>query len=213
MLTRTTAACTTIALAALAAAGCGSSDRIAKANDALRLEREAQSERIRTLESDLAETRAKLTEANARLDAPVPQDVLEALPRVASIAIGRLSLIEDGRIVVFVSPSDGRGRFVQAVGTLEVRAVEISGVGAEPRVLGEAMLSPTQLRDAYVSGLSGTAYRVPIPLAEAPASPVTLAATLHDHLTGATHTAERIVTAPITEERASAQSPTTGGAD
>ncbi len=172
------------------AIGCSSGERIARANDELRLEREAQRERIEALEAENAELRAKLAEATARAESPLPDDVLEALPRVARIELTRFSTIDGGSITWAIRPTDGRGRFVQVVGTLEVRAID---AGDQPSVLAEAVLTPAELRDAFASGLAGAGYRVSTPIAGAPAGPVTLTATLHDHITGATHEATRVV--------------------
>lgn len=181
----------------LSVVGCGSADRIARANDLLRIERETQDARIASLESELAETRAKLRETNGRLESPVPADVLDALPRVASIEIGRLSLIEPSRAIVFVTPRDGRGRFVQTVATLEVRVI---GLGDEPGVLSEVRLGPLDLRDAFASGLGGASYRIVAPFADGPTPAVTVTVSLHDHITGTKHTAERTLTSGSTAD-------------
>lgn len=174
----------------LSALGCRSGARIAAANDGLRLEREAQAERITELEAENAELRTKLTEANARAESPLPEDVIEALPRVAAIELTRFCHVESRLVVWSVKPTDGRGRFVQMVGTLELRAVSS---GAEPELLAERILSPTEVRDAYASGLAGTGYRVIFEQAKEATGPITLTATLHDHITGATHEATRVI--------------------
>ena len=106
-------------------AGCNSGKRIAKANDELRLERESLQEQVASLEAENAELKSKNSELNKRLDSPVPEDVLSALPRVATITLGRASAIEtDGEVsnaVFLISPTDGKGRFVQCVATVELR--------------------------------------------------------------------------------------------
>lgn len=180
--------CVLVLLAAALSSGCGSSDRVARTNDRLRLEREALRDRVAALEAELAETRAKLVEATERSAEPLPKDIVDALPRVATLEIGRLSLIEPGRAVVFVTPRDGRGRFVQAVGTLEVRVI---GLGEAPALLGSRTVPPTELRDAFAAGLTGATYRIEVPLDASPHAGVTLEAVLHDHLTGVAHQAER----------------------
>ncbi|MEO1584943.1 MAG: hypothetical protein AAFR96_10290 [Planctomycetota bacterium] len=172
------------------ASGCNSGKRIAAANDQLRLERETQRERIDTLEAENAELQTKLAESNARLESPLPDDVLDALPRVASIELTRFCDVSDGEVTWSLSTKDGRGRFVQVVGTLELRAVS---TGAEPAVLAEAVLTPAQVRDSYASGLAGTGYRVMRPIAGEASGPVTLTATLHDHVTGQSHEASHVV--------------------
>ncbi|MEL6795737.1 MAG: hypothetical protein AAFO89_02840 [Planctomycetota bacterium] len=79
---------------------------------------------------------------------------------------------------------------MQVVGTLELRAVTSDD---EPRVLAEVVLSPTEVRDAYASGIAGTGYRVSKPAQGASNSPITLTAWLHDHVTGTAHVATRVV--------------------
>lgn len=179
-------------------AGCNSGKRIAKANDELRLERESLKEQVASLEAENAELKSKNSELNSRLESPVPEDVLVALPRVANISLGRASAIEsDGEsaIAVFlISPTDGKGRFVQCVATVELRVVEIGEQGSQPRVLGERVVTPEELRESYASGFGGASYLLRVPLDSKPETNVTLLAELHDAITGATHKAERIVT-------------------
>ncbi len=177
--------------------GCSSGKRIAKANDALRMERESLKEQVDSLESENAELRSKVSELNARLDAPVPEDVLGALPRVANVTLGRASAIEstpDGSSAAFLlSPTDGMGRFVQCVATVELRVVEIGEQGAESRVLGERVVMPTELRECYATGIGGASYLIRVKLDDKPKSGVALSARLHDAITGASHSAERII--------------------
>jgi len=178
-------------------AGCSSGKRIAKANDELRLERESLKEQVTLLEAENAELKSKNTELNNRLESPVPEDVLSALPRVAKIAIGRASSIDnDGEstdAVFLISTADGKGRFVQCVATVELRVVEIGEQGSQPRVLGERVVTPEELRESYASGFGGASYLLRVPLDSKPETNVTLRAELHDAITGATHQAERIV--------------------
>ena len=178
-------------------AGCNSGKRIAKANDELRLERESLQEQVASLEAENAELKSKNSELNKRLDSPVPEDVLSALPRVATITLGRASAIEtDGEVsnaVFLISPTDGKGRFVQCVATVELRIVEIGEQGSQPRVLGERVVTPEELRESYASGFGGASYLLRVKLDHKPESSVTLRAELHDAITGATHEAERVV--------------------
>lgn len=179
-------------------AGCSSGKRIAKANDELRLERESQREKIAVLEGENAELKSKVTELNNRLESPVPDDVLSALPRVAKIAIGRASSIEiDGEAtdaVFLISTADGKGRFVQCVATVELRVVEIGEQGSQPRLLGERVVTPEELRESYAPGFGGASYLLRVPLNRKPETNVTLRAQLHDAVTGASFEADRIVT-------------------
>lgn len=181
----------------LCATGCGSGKRIAKANDALRFERETQRERIAALESENAELKSKNSELNARLESPLTEDVLAAMPRVAGVTLQRASAIEiegaDTRAVFLLTTQDGQGRFVQAVGSVELRAVEIGEQGEDAEVLGERVVTPTELRDSYASGFGGPSYLLRVPLNRAPTTGVALRAILRDSVTGSTHEAERIV--------------------
>jgi len=186
---------------ALVLAGCSSGRRIARTNDALRLERETLRSQVEALEAEVAELNTKLTELNARRGSPIPDDVLAALPRVASLTLNRFSTIwtENGTSEArfFVVPRDGRDRFIQAVGTLELRAVAIGQSGQEPEVLAERIISPTELRDAFTTGIGGSAYVFRLPIAASPASTVVLRAVFHDAITGSTHTAETLISPPV----------------
>ncbi|MEO1717970.1 MAG: hypothetical protein AAFR76_12755 [Planctomycetota bacterium] len=172
--------------------GCRSGARISSSNDELRVERELQREQIETLEIENAELRTKLAEANARAETPLPEDVLDALPRVADIELTRFCSVEGGTVTWSIRPTDGRGRFVQVVGTLELRA---TSAGDEPRTLAEAVLTPAELREAYASGLAGTGYRVTRNTDFEGPGVVALTATLHDLVSGTTHTASRFANA------------------
>lgn len=187
---RPAASAVLLTIAALAA--CGRADRVARANDALRLERDALTARVQELEALNAEQRVKLEEHSARADSPLPPDVLEALPRAAGLGIGRFSLITNSdsgpHASLLIAPTDGRGRFVQVVATLRLRVVEAAN---PPRVLGERVLTPAELRDSLTAGLTGAAYRVQVQLEQTPALAALVTAELHDHITGATLTAER----------------------
>lgn len=152
-------------------------------------EADALREKVVGLEKDLSKARAERDEARAVLaeaervrlagSGDLPAEVLAAVPRCATVTLDRGSgLSRDGAwIDVTVKPADARGRFVQIVGTLSVRAdyippPEADSAGraqgaapAEPRPLGAVTLSPGDLRDAYRSSLMGTHYvaRIPVP--------------------------------------------------
>jgi len=135
------------ALAVLCALGCGSSKRIAKTNDALRIQREDLRERVETLEGENAELHVKIAELMQTGDTELSDDVLAAMPRIASIELSRFSIIwtEGGSSEArfFIVPKDGQGRFVPAVGTLELRVVGTGQPGESPSVLSELVFSPT----------------------------------------------------------------------
>ncbi len=179
--------------------GCSSGKRIAKANDALRLERESLKEQVTSLEAENAELKSKNSELNNRLDSPLPDDILTALPRVASISLARATTVEtqDGApaAAFLLRTSDGKGRFVQAVASVELRVVEIGEQGDDAAVLGERVVTPTELRESYTSGLGGASYMLRVPLTRTPTTGVALRAVLHDAITGASHSAERVIDA------------------
>lgn len=120
------------------------------------LEREVQ---LQTLRADEAE--AKLA-ANPRISDPITR----ATPVLAGIEIDRLSgptPADAASFPVFIRTLDGRGRFIQVVGQLEVEAfVASDATNAPPVRVGSATLGPLDVREAYRSGVMGTHYRVEI---------------------------------------------------
>lgn len=120
--------------AVLLASGCGPKN-FTNENDRLRAEAIAREMRIAELESRVAELRAKVIEADRRSDAPMPESVREALPRVGKVEI--LEPLRDlsrdgerlGRVRVRVRPIDGRGRFVQMVGSMTVELIAFPAMG------------------------------------------------------------------------------------
>ncbi len=120
--------------AVLLASGCGPKN-FTNENDRLRAQAIARETRIAELESRVAELRAKVIEADRRSDAPMPESVREALPRVGKVEI--LEPLRDlsrdgerlGRVRVRVRPIDGRGRFVQMVGSMTVELIAFPAMG------------------------------------------------------------------------------------
>ncbi|TVQ62863.1 MAG: hypothetical protein EA378_03360 [Phycisphaerales bacterium] len=121
--------------AVLLAGGCGGPKNFTNENDRLRSEAIARESRIGELEAANAELRAKVFEADRRSDAPMPESVREALPRVGKLEI--LEPLQDvsregerlGRVRVRVRPVDGRGRFVQMVGAMTVELIAFPPMG------------------------------------------------------------------------------------
>ncbi|MEM8757366.1 MAG: hypothetical protein AAGF47_06255 [Planctomycetota bacterium] len=180
--------------------GCQTKARLSRTNDELRLQRESLRERVDGLELQVAELRSKLAESLMAQPKAPPSDVIDALPRVASLRLTRFSAVAvdetDAEPVarLFVMPVDGRGRFVQATGSLSVRLVSPGAEGLEPSVLFERSLSPGELRDAYVVGLSGPSYRLDLPLGGGPlGSSIAVSVILADMVTGVLHEAETIL--------------------
>ena len=184
------------------AAGCAS-DRVRAENDRLRehvqsLEDELEASNRRMLE--LAQQVNRLTrEMQSEPQAGIAADIAAAEPLVTSIALGRLSHAVDDdldgfadRIVLYLNPADGRGRFMQIVGSLDVQVVAIDADG--PRTLGQRSLDPLSVRDAYRSSFTGTHYTIEVDV-EPSAGDVTSRAVVlfTDGKTGQTHRAERSI--------------------
>lgn len=189
---------------------CGSS-RISRENDRLREENQSLRSQIELLTAQKAEVSAKISELMNELSAPKDASVLAALPRVASIEFGTLTGFYPGdrgkpatSVNVYVRPLDGRQRFTQAVGTLEVEVFlipfdatdQVGTAAATPRAQLSKRLTPTELREAYRSGLTGTHYEVDLPL-DTPLkdrnASILVRASFADAVTGVTHTAEKLV--------------------
>lgn len=175
------------------------------------LELQAQ---VAQLQKDASELRAKIAELSGASGAKSVQ-VTEATPRVASIEIDFLSgptqdssapprSDRDRIVAIYIKPLDGRGRFVQATGTLTVEVSRlvslnpsVQGVGDAPaRLLASQSLDPLQLRDAYRAGFTGTYYVVELPVPASDLQPpgqILLRAHFSDGITGASFDASRIV--------------------
>ncbi|MCH2143881.1 MAG: hypothetical protein MK082_01915 [Phycisphaerales bacterium] len=118
------------------------------------------------------------TELAAASDDFTPdEEVLRAaMPRLAAMEISSSSVVEAPEggartLVLRLDPSDDRGRFLQVVGSLKVRAVAVP-TDAEPRTLAFSQFSPTQIRDAWRGGVFGTGYVLDIPLTQATHEPL-----------------------------------------
>jgi hypothetical protein len=169
-------------------------------NDRLRRERHDLIERIADLQAERDELRAKVHELGLRQDPTLPDEALDALPRVAAIEIDSLSGLVPARpdadahsVRLYIRTLDGRRRFTQAVGTLRVSCELLPPPGHDsPPRTANRTLTPAQVREAYRSGLVGTHYTVELPLAipaEERRGTLVLRAELHDALTGTLHRA------------------------
>lgn len=186
-------------------AGCSGSSRASAENDRLRRANQDLTSQVASLSRERDELRIKLAESARAREAALTPEVLEAIPRCTAIAIDSLSgwTPPSGPatgVVAYISPADGRGRFVQIVGTLRVDATLVPAMGSsEPPVrLASRTLTPGDLRDAYRSGFMGTGYTVELPLSApvgrtpgTPAGTLLLRATFADALSGQSLSAER----------------------
>ena len=159
-----------VVLASGGVGGCRSGG-FANANDALRervVELEREVGRLGRRNDELA---AELARASGAPDS-LPEVIRANTPRVATIGIGARSHVREPRgeggvrarrLIVYIEPADGRGRFVQMVGALTVH-VDVLPLDAEPVSIGHLDLAPDELRDAYRSGMLGTHYTAEVPL-------------------------------------------------
>lgn len=152
---------------AFALSGCGQR-HFANENDVLRA-------RVLELETELTTLEKRITELEAELNAAatpdaIPPEIIANTPHVTGISIGRLSHLrdidEDGtpdKLIVYINPTDGRGRFVQLAGRLSVHAALLPA-RAEARTIGRRLLAPAEVRAAYRSGITGTHYTIEVPV-------------------------------------------------
>ncbi len=202
-----------LCLAGLVSPGCRTGGE--SSGDVLRRQNMELQKQVAQLQSDAGELRAKLAELTGGGSAGKSGEVAEALPRVASIQIDFLSgPVSDSsepptsdrmrRVVVYVKPLDGRGRFVQATGTLTAEVSRLTPVTAGAQagttqpatLLASRTLKPLELRDAYRTGMTGTYYAAgfEIPAAQlTPPGQLLLRAEFSDGVTGARFEASRIV--------------------
>lgn len=189
--------------------GCraGGTRSASEENDLLRRDAIQLRDRIADLEGRNRELTIKLeSEVRARRES-LPADIADAFPVVVGIDIDALSGLRPAgrgsadRLAVSFVPRDGRGRFVQVVGTATLsvtRLPESADGSGEGAVLAVTDLKPASLRDAYRSGLTGQFYEVELALAS-PIDRATESGSLAVHLvfadaiTGQTHRASRVI--------------------
>lgn len=206
---------TLIPLLCFVPAGCRTGGETA--GDALRKQNLELQSQVAQLQKDASELRAKLAELVGAGGTGKSTEVAEATPRVASIEIDFLSgptadssapAQSDRKrtVAVYIKPLDGRGRFIQATGTLTVevsRLTALAPIGSEApsadspaRLLAGRTLEPLQLRDAYRAGFTGTYYVVDVAIPASDLQPpgqLLLRARFADAITGASFEASRIV--------------------
>lgn len=176
-------------------------------NDALRrqvrdLEEQVKSAKAKQieLEQQLAQS-AKAAEEKSSIDPAI----LAATPHVALVQIGGSSGflaskvgVETGGCTarIYLDPSDGLGRFLQIVGSVQISIFELKADG-KSQTLGHAEFSPGQVRDAWRGGILGTHYTFEIPLTATDwncQGSVTAKLEFRDGTTGKLFTAERQLT-------------------
>lgn len=160
--------------------------------DQLRRQNADLSAKVESLERQLSEVRTAQAEAAARRTAGDPQsgggdgqgeggsralsaEEIEATPHLAAIGIVGSShtdrpLSGDGCVArIYLNPMDGRGRFLQVVGTATV-TLYWSPPGCDAEVIACHEFGPLAIRDAYRSGFGGTHYTLEWPVERRPAS-------------------------------------------
>lgn len=184
------------------------------AGDVLRRQNLELQAQVAQLQKDASELRAKVAELTGG-SGTKSAEVTEATPRVASIEIDFLSgPTQDSSapprsdrnrdVAIYIKPLDGRGRFIQATGTLTVEVSRLISLNATDqasadtpaRQLASRSLDPIQLRDAYRAGFTGTYYLVNLPVPASDLQPpgqILLRARFSDAITGASFEASRIV--------------------
>ncbi|MBL8746137.1 MAG: hypothetical protein JNK58_07255 [Phycisphaerae bacterium] len=198
-------------LVAAAAGGCTAKGRWSE-TDALREQLADAERRITTLTAERDEARAIIAEADrVRLGTgELSAEAAAALPRVATLTIDPLSGLTDANpddstpfdaVEVYLKPADGRGRFVQIVGSVSVRADLLPRTGmsndASPRTLASATFGPAELREAYRSTFLSTHYTLRMPLPDTrdlAANNLAISVEFLDALSGRVHRAERVLT-------------------
>ena len=174
--------------------------------DALKQRVEELERQNRRLDAERGELAAKVSELTHALDAASGSSsgaVVAALPRCAGVEFSRLTALvdRDGTpgfegVDVYLRPIDGRQRFVQVAGTLRVQLLvypPADAADATPQIVGEVILDPEGLREAYRSGITGTHYAVLVPLEPPLASQgpvegvVEIVAQFDDAVTGIRH--------------------------
>jgi hypothetical protein len=153
-----------VSIVLLGLAACGPRN-FANENDRLR-------EQVMDLETEVTSLRRANEELEAQLvvdtddPAAAAAEIRANTPRAAAIDISPRSHLQrdetGDRVIVYVQPRDGRGRFVQLVGHLSVH-VALVPTAADARTLGRVQLAPGALRDAYRSSFAGTHYTVEVP--------------------------------------------------
>lgn len=164
------------ALAGVVTIGCSSARVMMPTdNDGLRREVQGLREQVSALEAQRAELQQQLAAATkpAAEAGSVDAQVAEATPQLVSLTVesgshylskGTASGSSTCEAVVYLKPTDGRGRFMQIVGMARASAFQLH---ADGRVvsLGTAQWNPIEVRDAWRDGIFGAHYTLRLPLA------------------------------------------------
>lgn len=128
--------------------------------------------RIAALEAQVGELETALAERSAIL---TPEGVeadsspAGAVPHIAGIRLARQTGVDPdsrGTIRVWVEPFDGRERFIQMAGTLEVEVSVPDPSSPDGRRAVRESFGPLAVRDAWRSGVMGASYAFTVHLPE-----------------------------------------------
>lgn len=193
-------------LPALFLGACRNTRAVASENERLRFQVLDLESQLDSLQHQNRELRVDLREGATAPDA-LPEEIRANIPHVTDISLSRLSHARDANndgqidaLVLYVVPEDGRGRFVQIVGSLAATALLLPTDG-DPIVLSRMELTPSQVRDAYRSNLTGIHYTITLPIDQLPdaaalaavGNKVFVRVVYTDGRSGQTFTAERTI--------------------
>ena len=198
----------TVAIVGLAAilfsVGCNPTVFTPNQNDALRRQVRDLEEQVNAAKAKQVELEQQLVQSakSAEEKSSIDPAILAATPHVASVQIGGSSGflaskvgVETGGCTarIYLEPSDGLGRFLQIVGSVQISVFDLKA-GGKSQTLGTAEFSPSQVRDAWRGGILGSHYTFEIPLAGSDwncQGSVTAKLEFLDGTTGKIFTAER----------------------
>ena len=190
--------------AILFAVGCNPTVFTPNQNDALRRQVRDLEEQVNAAKAKQVELEQQLVQSakSAEEKSSIDPAILAATPHVASVQIGGSSGflaskvgVETGGCTarIYLEPSDGLGRFLQIVGSVQISVFDLKA-GGKSQTLGTAEFSPSQVRDAWRGGILGSHYTFEIPLAGSDwncQGSVTAKLEFLDGTTGKIFTAER----------------------
>ena len=198
----------TVAIVGLAAilfaVGCNPTVFTPNQNDELRRQVRDLEEQVNAAKAKQVELEQQLAQSakSAEEKSSIDPAILAATPHVASVQIGGSSGylatkvgVETGGCTarIYLEPSDGLGRFLQIVGSVQISVFDLKA-GGKSQTLGKAEFSPSQVRDAWRGGILGSHYTLEIPLAGSDwncQGSVTAKLEFLDGTTGKIFTAER----------------------
>lgn len=173
-------------------------------NDALRRQVRDLEEQVNAAKAKQVELEQQLAQSvkSAEEKSSIDPAILAATPHVAMVQIESSSGFLASKVGVepagctariYLEPTDGLGRFLQIVGSVQISVFELKA-GGKSQTLGKAEFSPSQVRDAWRGGVFGTHYTFEFPLEAADwhcQGSVTAKLEFRDGTTGKIFTAER----------------------